>query len=67
MGCLGVTLRDMFLQVMFNHANSGGFDGAFTSGEKMNDLRGSLFQAAVKVLGPIATDVLVIDIVRQDV
>ncbi len=60
-------LRDMFLQVMFNHANSGGFDGAFTSGEKMNDLRGSLFQAAVKVLGPIATDVLVIDIVRQDV
>lgn len=60
-------LRDTFLQVLFNHANSGGFDGTFTSGEKMNDLRGSLFQAAVKVLGPIATDVLVIDIVRQDV
>jgi flagellar protein FliL len=60
-------LRDAFLQVLFNHANSGGFDGAFTSGEKMNDLRGSLFEAAVEILGPIASDVLVMDIVRQDV
>jgi len=60
-------LRDAFLQVLFNHANSGGFDGAFTSGQKMDDLRGSLFQAAVRILGPIATDVLVIDIVRQDI
>lgn len=60
-------LRDSFLQVLFNHANSGGFDGAFTSGEKMRDLRGSLFEAAVAVLGPVASDVLVIDIVRQDV
>lgn len=60
-------LRDAFLQVLFNHANSGGFNGAFTTGEKMNDLRGSLFQAAVTILGPVASDVLVIDIVRQDV
>lgn len=60
-------LRDTFLQVLFNHANAGGFDGAFTSGEKMRDLRGSLFEAAVAVLGPVASDVLVIDIVRQDV
>ncbi len=60
-------LRDSFLQVLFDHANSGGFDGAFTDGEKMRDLRGSLFEAAVAILGPIATDVLVIDIVRQDV
>ena len=60
-------LRDSFLQVLFNHANSGGFDGAFTAGEKMSDLRGALFEAAFKVLGPIVSDVLVIDIVRQDV
>jgi hypothetical protein len=60
-------LRDAFLQVLFNHANSGGFDGTFTTGEKMNDLRGSLFEAASRILGPMATDVLVIDIVRQDV
>ncbi|NOX41174.1 MAG: flagellar basal body-associated protein FliL [Alphaproteobacteria bacterium] len=60
-------LRDAFLQVLFNHANSGGFNGTFTTGEKMNDLRGSLFEVASRILGPIATDVLVIDIVRQDV
>ncbi len=60
-------LRDAFLQVLFDHANSGGFNGTFTTGEKMNDLRGSLFEAAARILGPIATDVLVIDIVRQDV
>jgi len=60
-------LRDTFLQVLFDHANSGGFDGTFTTGEKMNDLRGSLYQAAVRILGSIATDVLVIDIVRQDI
>jgi flagellar FliL protein len=60
-------LRDAFLQVLFDHANSGGFDGVFTTGEKMNDLRGSLYLKAVDVLGPIASDVMVIDIVRQDV
>jgi len=60
-------LRDAFLQVLFDHANSGGFDGVFTTGEKMNDLRGSLFQAAEKILGPTATDVLVIGLARQDI
>lgn len=60
-------LRDAFLQVLFDHANSGGFEGAFTEGEKMNDLRGSLFEVAISVLGPTASDVLVIDIVRQDI
>ncbi len=60
-------LRDAFLQVLFDHANSGGFDGKFTSGEKMSDLRGSLYEAAVKVLGPIVSDVLVTDLVRQDI
>jgi len=60
-------LRDAFLQVLFAHANSGGFDGVFTTGEKMNDLRGSLYEVAVEILGPTASDVLVIDIVRQDV
>jgi len=60
-------LRDTFLQVLFNHANSGGFDGTFTSGEKMDDLRGSLFEAATAVLGEAASDVLILDIVRQDI
>ena len=60
-------LRDALLQVMFRHANSGGFDGTFTAGEKMRDLRASLRKAAREVLGRTAQDVLVVDIVRQDV
>ena len=35
-------LRDSFLKVMFRHANSGGFDGSFTSGRKMDDLKSAL-------------------------
>lgn len=60
-------LRNAFLQVLFDHANSGGFNGEFTSDQKMSDLRGSLLEAAKKILGPVAVDVLVIDIMRQDV
>ncbi|MEE9453095.1 MAG: flagellar basal body-associated FliL family protein [Paracoccaceae bacterium] len=60
-------LRDALLQVMFLHANSGGFEGQFTGGEKMSDLRGSLKEAARKILGDSVFDVLVTDILRQDV
>lgn len=58
-------LRDAFLQVLFRHANTGGFSGDFTSGEKMADLRRALNAAAAQVLGPIAIQVLVTDILRQ--
>ena len=60
-------LRDAFLQVLFRHANTGGFTGAFTSGEKMSDLRRALNGAAQQVLGPVAIQVLVTDILRQEV
>lgn len=59
-------LRDLFLRVMFRHAQSGGFDGEFTSGRAMADLKGALLEAAQSVLGPGAHDVLVTDLVRQD-
>lgn len=59
-------LRDAFLQVMFLHAHSGGFNGNFTTGQAMIDLRGSLRQSAVGILGDMVNDVLVTDIVRQD-
>lgn len=59
-------LRDMFLRVMFRHAQSGGFDGAFTAGPAMRDLRGALVEAARSVIGPGVHDVLVTDILRQD-
>ncbi len=58
-------LRDAFLQVLFRHANTGGFSGDFTSGEKMADLRRALNRAAGQVLGPVAIQVLVTDILRQ--
>lgn len=60
-------LRDAFLQVLFRHANSGGFDGAFTTGQPMSDLRGALRAASREVLGPLSRDVLVLDVVRQDI
>jgi len=59
-------LRDRFLQVMFDHANIGGFSGNFTSGTNMRALRNELLRVAQEVAGDQVTDVLVIDIVRQD-
>lgn len=60
-------LRDAFLQVLFNHANSGGFRGAFTETRNMTALRQSLREAGVAVLGDIVSDVLITDLARQDV
>lgn len=59
-------LRDRFLQVLFDHANTGGFSGNFTTGSNMRVLRDDLLRAARDVSGERVTDVLVIDIVRQD-
>ncbi|TCP39103.1 flagellar basal body-associated FliL family protein [Rhodovulum marinum] len=59
-------LRDSFLQVMFDHANAGGFDGAFTESGNMTMLRRALLEVAHQVLGDKVRDVLIIDIVRQD-
>lgn len=60
-------LRDSMLAVMFRHANSGGFDGSFTTGEKMSDLKSGLLAAAREVLAGLAVaEVLVTEIVRQD-
>ncbi|WP_321367248.1 flagellar basal body-associated FliL family protein [uncultured Celeribacter sp.] len=60
-------LRDAFLQVLFDHANTGGFKGAFTDSSTMNALRHALLEVAQKTLGADIHDVLVIDIVRQDI
>lgn len=59
-------LRDSFLQVMFNHANIGGFSGNFTSGTNMRALRNELRRAARDVVSGTVVDVLIVDIVRQD-
>lgn len=60
-------LRDVFLQVLFDHANAGGFRGAFTSNRNMTELRTALREIAQKTVGDKVLDVLIIDIVRQDV
>ena len=59
-------LRDSFLQVMFDHANMGGFDGTFTNFETLDILRNALREMAQKVMGKQVSDVLIVEIVRQD-
>ena len=59
-------LRDSFLQVLFNHANRGGFDGAFTKPTKMKELRRALFEVAYRDIGEVAKDVLILEMARQD-
>ncbi|MEM7318583.1 MAG: flagellar basal body-associated protein FliL [Pseudomonadota bacterium] len=60
-------LRDAFLQVLFDHANMGGFDGSFTHSNKLDPLRIALLEAARREMGPdIIHRVLLLDVARQD-
>lgn len=60
-------LRDVLLQVLFDHANVGGFDGRFTDGNTMDILRMALTEAAQSVVGQAVRAVVITDIARQDV
>jgi hypothetical protein len=60
-------LRDSFLKVMFRHANSGGFDGSYTTGRKIEDLKSALLGAAREVVPGAPVDaVLITEIARQE-
>lgn len=59
-------LRDAFLQVLFDHANSGGFRGSFTDSANLVLLRDALGEAAETVMGKGVNNVLIADITRQD-
>lgn len=59
-------LRDAFLQVLFDHANAGGFQGSFTDGSNLVLLRKALFEAAAGIMGKTVKDILISDIARQD-
>ena len=60
-------LRDSFLQVLFDHANIGGFDGSFTEANNLAVLRSGLREAGQKEMGvDIISDVLILEIARQD-
>ncbi|MEI4233396.1 flagellar basal body-associated FliL family protein [Roseovarius sp. D22-M7] len=60
-------LRDAFLQVLFDHANMGGFAGEFTDSGNMDVLRGALTDVARNMLGEVVHGVLITGIARQDV
>lgn len=59
-------LRDSFLQVLFDHANVGGFRGSFTDNNNLDVLRAALREVARRDAGDFVTDVLIYDIARQD-
>ena len=60
-------LRDSFLQVLFDHANVGGFDGAFTSARNLGLLRAALTEMGQRDMGKDAIrNVLITEIARQD-
>ena len=59
-------LRDTFLQILFEHANTGGFRGTFTESIALKRLRGQLLEAAQKIMPDVISDVLITDIGRQD-
>lgn len=60
-------LRDAFLQVLFDHSNMGGFQGAFTRSNNLDVLRGALLEVAQNQFGDDVYNVLIVDIARQDV
>lgn len=59
-------LRDSFLQIMFDHANAGGFTGRFTDSTNMDVLRRSLLDSAKLITQNQVISVLITDIARQD-
>lgn len=59
-------IRAVFLQMLFDHANLGGFDGVFTSGEALLSLRRMLREAARAEIGPDLLDILITELMRQD-
>ncbi len=60
-------IRGVLLQAMFDHANIGGFDGAFTNSSKLDRLRETFLEVAQKSFGDDITDVLIVQITRQDI
>lgn len=60
-------MRDRFLRVLMDHANSGGFDGTFTSNGALGKLKTALVDAGNAAVGGGIKDVLILDVARQDV
>ena len=59
-------LRDSFLSVLFDYANIGAFDGEFTDVGSLDKIRDSLKQVAKRDGSDDVTDILILEIARQD-
>ncbi|ETX29687.1 flagellar basal body-associated FliL family protein [Roseivivax isoporae] len=59
-------LRDVFLGVLFEHANAGHFGPDFTRDESLSILKRGLRDVARTASGGVITDVLITEIARQD-
>ena len=59
-------LRDAFLQILFDHANMGGFEGEFTNSSNLDGLRMALREVGRKNMGDGISDVLIMEVARQD-
>lgn len=59
-------LRDALLGALMIHANTGGFDGNFTTEVHLAALRKKLVAAGQKVSGQSIVNILIEDIARQD-
>lgn len=59
-------LRDSFLSVLFDYANIGAFDGEFTDVSSLDQIRSSLKKAAKRDGSDDVTDILILEIARQD-
>ncbi len=59
-------LRDALLRRLLIHANTGGFDGNFTSEPHLRRLRAALLKAARDASGAAVTGILIEDIARQE-
>ncbi|MDP0927216.1 flagellar basal body-associated FliL family protein [Paracoccus onubensis] len=59
-------LRDILLRQLLIIANTGGFDGNFTTEGRQRSLRRALLEALQKNFGENVTGILIEDIARQD-
>lgn len=60
-------IRGALLQAMFDHANLGGFNGAFTNSSRLDRLRETFLEVVQHTFGEEITDVLIVQITRQDI
>ncbi|MFD1882569.1 hypothetical protein [Paracoccus pacificus] len=58
-------LRDALLRSLLIEANTGAFEGNFTTDAQMNRLRGNLLKSARKTAGDDIRNILIEDIARQ--